>query len=776
MKKTVSVLLSVLLLVIAGVPALAAVPVRVQGEPPVNPDYRRWLSGEDSGGIVPSKYINVFKPSAIAAASAHPAKFDPRPGEKDAATSVLTPVKSQGPLGVCWTFSSMALLEMYVKKQTGQTRDFSEQHIRYATSTDGGNIYGFDRVNYGGGNAHVVGAYVTRQAVGGPVYEEDMPYTTATAVLAPSAYNAKPRRGIVTSYLYYPDLDREALVGAKPLAPGNEPSGQYKDMIKSIIAQHGGVDVVYHSGTTVAGGPTDAAYKVLSGGMMAYYTDVKTPLNHSVALVGWDDSYPASNFNGTPGGSGAWLVKNSWGDKWSQDGYFWMSYYTPIYQASAIAGYDPNFDGAVYDYAPLGCNGSYTSYGLTSIQYGGIFDCTDAGAALDQVGIYNVSAKSNNTIHVAVGSIGTDDTALLRKAAESPAVTAKYCADAGYYTINFSAIPVGAGNLFAIVIKSSATDSSAVNAPLEYKDSNTKASAGQTFTSYNGIKWDDTWGDYNRNISIRALMTGGNGYTDRARVREYAFPASYQIEYDANGGSGAPEPQTKTHGVTLKLSSTKPARAGYDFMGWSTSKTAVAAQYQPGGNYTVNAAAKLYAVWKLKTYAITYDSNGGSGAPGPQTKTHGVTLKLSSTIPARAGYDFLGWSTDSKAIKEQYQSGGDYTANAAETLYAVWKPKTYAITYDANGGSGAPGPQTKTHGQPLKLSAQVPVRAGYLFRGWAASDAARRPQYRAGAEYTAEGNAELYAVWIKGVRSTSYPSTFINWIFYLFLFGVIWMK
>ena len=70
------------------------------------------------------------------------------------------------------------------------------------------------------------------------------------------------------------------------------------------------------------------------------------------------------------------------------------------------------------------------------------------------------------------------------------------------------------------------------------------------------------------------------------------------MSYDANGGTGAPAAQTKTHGTALTLSSTKPTRTGYTFLGWAASKTATSAQYQPGGSYTANAAATLYAVWK----------------------------------------------------------------------------------------------------------------------------------------------------------------------------------
>lgn len=74
-----------------------------------------------------------------------------------------------------------------------------------------------------------------------------------------------------------------------------------------------------------------------------------------------------------------------------------------------------------------------------------------------------------------------------------------------------------------------------------------------------------------------------------------------------------------------------------------------------------------------KTYAVTYNANGGSGAPSSQTKTYGVALTLSSTVPVRSGYNFLGWATSSSATTATYQPGDSYTTNAALALFAVWE-------------------------------------------------------------------------------------------------------
>ena len=80
------------------------------------------------------------------------------------------------------------------------------------------------------------------------------------------------------------------------------------------------------------------------------------------------------------------------------------------------------------------------------------------------------------------------------------------------------------------------------------------------------------------------------------------------------------------------------------------------------------------------TYTVSYNANGGNGAPGSQTKTHGATLTLSNTVPSRAGYVFLGWAASSTATSASYQPGGAYTANAGIILYAVWKETVIPVT------------------------------------------------------------------------------------------------
>ena len=98
-----------------------------------------------------------------------------------------------------------------------------------------------------------------------------------------------------------------------------------------------------------------------------------------------------------------------------------------------------------------------------------------------------------------------------------------------------------------------------------------------------------------------------------------------------------------------------------------------------GGSPSVKATASVNVPAKT-SYTVSYDANGGTGAPTSQTKWYGENLTLSSTVPTRAGYTFLGWSTSSSATSATYSAGSTYSSNSAATLYAVWKIQAALIT------------------------------------------------------------------------------------------------
>ena len=212
-------------------------------------------------------------------------------------------------------------------------------------------------------------------------------------------------------------------------------------------------------------------------------------------------------------------------------------------------------------------------------------------------------------------------------------------------------------------------------------DLNHSVSTGSGWSTSNQTKLGAYSYTYNRGTSDQTIYCAAKlkavGSSDVTPIHStsYTIPAltGYTVSYNANGGSGAPSAQTKYYGQNLTLSSTKPVRTGYTFQGWGTSASATTSSYAAGDSYTANAAITLYAVWKADTYTVTYNANGGIGAPSAQTKTYGVNLTLSSTKPTKDKYNFLGWGVSASSTTVSYAAGATYTGNASITLYAVWE-------------------------------------------------------------------------------------------------------
>ncbi|MDO5398815.1 MAG: chitobiase/beta-hexosaminidase C-terminal domain-containing protein, partial [bacterium] len=206
-------------------------------------------------------------------------------------------------------------------------------------------------------------------------------------------------------------------------------------------------------------------------------------------------------------------------------------------------------------------------------------------------------------------------------------------------------------------------------------------SVGYVYDSSFNMMYSNDDGGENSNFLITFNAEAGRTYYLGSRWYGSSTTGSipiklsrrYTLSYSANGGSGAPAAQTKLYGETLTLSNEQPTRAGCTFLGWSSSSTASTAAYMPGAEFTSNADATLYAVWYVPKYTVSYNANGGSGAPAAQTKTYGETLTLSGTIPTRLGYTFAGWGTSSSAAASEYNPGASYSDNSGCTLYAIWQ-------------------------------------------------------------------------------------------------------
>lgn len=194
------------------------------------------------------------------------------------------------------------------------------------------------------------------------------------------------------------------------------------------------------------------------------------------------------------------------------------------------------------------------------------------------------------------------------------------------------------------------------------------------------------------------------GYIDsEVSLTWYPTLPAYTVSYDANNGSSAPSPHSKVWGTAVTLSSAIPTRTGHSFREWNTKADGTGTAYASGASFSTNASTVLYAQWDVNTWPVSFDANGGTGAPASQTKVYGTDLVLTTAKPTRTNYNFLGWATSSSATSAQYAPGAKYTADAAATLYAVWElayvPPTItglsAVRTDASGAADDEGTRCK---------------------------------------------------------------------------------
>lgn len=232
----------------------------------------------------------------------------------------------------------------------------------------------------------------------------------------------------------------------------------------------------------------------------------------------------------------------------------------------------------------------------------------------------------------------------------------------------------------------------------------------------------------------------------------YASEITYSATVSAGDSGISSTSGSGWYAEGASVSASASCATGYHFSRWTgyvSSTLSTISFIMPDENVTITAFSEP------NIYTITYNDNGStSGSTSSSSHTYNVSKSLTQNGYTKTGYTFLGWSTSSTATSATYTDGQSVsnlstTHNDTVTLYAVWKANTYTINYDANGGSGAPDSQTKTHDVPLTLSTTIPTYEGYTFLGWSTSSSATEVEYSAGGSYTTNATTTLYAVWSK---------------------------
>ena len=240
-----------------------------------------------------------------------------------------------------------------------------------------------------------------------------------------------------------------------------------------------------------------------------------------------------------------------------------------------------------------------------------------------------------------------------------------------------------------------------------------------------------------------------------------SIKSTYIITFNANGGIGGPGSVEAVYGEEMPDLSleTKPTNGTCFFGGYFDAQIDGVMYYTPdltsARTWDKNKDEVLYAHWTPAPQAtIVFNSNFGNYEIRTQIAELNASISLETNTFTRTGYTFLGWSLSSIATTETYLDGANYTVTASSvTLYAIWAGDAYAVTFNANEGTGGPTTIEVTFGQPMpNLSGQTaPTREGLYFAGYFDAQIDGTMYYNASLTsvrtWYKANNAILYAQW-----------------------------
>ena len=333
--------------------------------------------------------------------------------------NLVTSVKNQGFMGACWAFGATSAFESAFLKATGITLDISENNIQNSALKY--SIYGLKETQEGG-FAQQAPAYFLSWLGALPTEDDDY-----------------DELGKVSPLIFDPEsyhLQDTIMIQARNVSNKTQ-SSVIENQIKQAMIDFGALTVFVNG----ANGGREPYYN--SATCSQYYNETDGG-NHFVALVGWDDSYSKDNFLITPPGDGAWICKNSWGENWGENGFYYVSYYDTSFATSETVGYifnSTDLYDTIYQY-----DVSYR--GFSSLPKGEYAYLNDFEAESDEfisaVGTYFEEAGVNYTARIYVNDAW----------AYEQTGTSTY---PGYHTIKLdSLISLSEGDEFAVEMVSNA--------------------------------------------------------------------------------------------------------------------------------------------------------------------------------------------------------------------------------------------------------------------------------------------------------------------------------
>jgi uncharacterized repeat protein (TIGR02543 family) len=240
----------------------------------------------------------------------------------------------------------------------------------------------------------------------------------------------------------------------------------------------------------------------------------------------------------------------------------------------------------------------------------------------------------------------------------------------------------------------------------------------------------------------------GSSYSFSAALALYAqwtavsvVANTYTVSFNANGGAGSMSPESSNTGASLSANAF--GRSGYTFSGWNTQANGSGTGYADRASYGFGANVTLYAQWAVDVFSVTFNANGGTGSMAGESSSS--TRALSVDTFSDSGFTFSGWNTQANGGGTAYAGGANYGFGANVTLYAQWSANFFAVTFNANGGSGSM--TTQSENTTTALIANSFTHSGFTFSGWNTQANGGGTAYAGGANYGFGANVTLYAQW-----------------------------
>ncbi len=398
----------------------------------------------------------------------------------------VTPVRDQGPAGACWSFSTMGAIESRWLKLgygTASTLNLSEQNM--AT------CHGFQAGINDGGSDYIAAAYLSR--LSGPVTETSHPYNPIATATCKST-------------------------GLVKLAYSPQTIWLPKDIniIKKAIMDYGAVTASVYMGFYS---------NYLNPINDTYYYDGTAPVDHGVLVVGWDDNLTVTGKSVKPKGKGAWIVKNSWGTSFGNNGYYYVSYEDSKF-LSSCSYYPERVELTEIDtmimYDWLGATQSFgfreeTASAVARFEAGNTM-------FINKIGTFVNSSGSVIDIEIYTGFTG--DSILNGLIASS---TNNFCKFPGYYTFDIPALVTGEYFVKVKYFTPGYNYPIPVEAEIVYQGEPyalpVLESSGRFWISEDGEKWlplGSDIEDYEADLSIRV-------YADKSTAINAFFTANKEI-------------------------------------------------------------------------------------------------------------------------------------------------------------------------------------------------------------------------------------------------------